>query len=177
MSSTANVAPKPEPQWFVLAYNAFAAGGLGSTYGDLLTTFATLEKTLGFQQVRMGLQAKGRPELLSFWVGRGRMKRAMPVLKMEDIPEFRDTWWAWWRSLQPGWRKPGSVGRMQQDLYGDKWTSLNVSGPNGWLGIVATLFWWGKAVEKLEASARDEWMEAVSDSLWMLKGLVAFAQK
>ncbi|PBK65020.1 hypothetical protein ARMSODRAFT_868894, partial [Armillaria solidipes] len=97
--------PKPEPQWFVLAYNVFVAGGLGSTYGDLLTTFATLEKTLGFQQVRMGLQVKGRPELLSFWVGRGRMKRAMPVLKMEDIPEFCDTWWAWWRSLQPGWRK------------------------------------------------------------------------
>ncbi|KAK0246134.1 hypothetical protein EDD85DRAFT_783835 [Armillaria nabsnona] len=141
MSLTANVTPKPDLQWFMLPYNVFVAGGLGPTYSELLTTFATLEKTLSFQQVCIGFQAKGRLKLLSFWVGWKCMKCEMPVLKMEDIPEFHDTWWAWWRSLQPEWRKPGSVSCMQQDLYSDKWTSLNISGPDSWLGIVATLFW------------------------------------
>ncbi len=164
------------PDWFMLAYDAFAAGGLGSTYGDLLVTYAILETGLGFERVCIGLQLKGQPKLLSKWVGHGHMKRAMPVLAMEDVPKFCNMWWAWWRSLQPGWRKPGLVGRLEQDAYSDKWTSLNVSGPNGWLGIMATLFWWGKAIEGLEMSARDEWMEAVTDSLWVLKGLLVFVQ-
>ncbi|KAK0430947.1 hypothetical protein EV421DRAFT_1691182, partial [Armillaria borealis] len=115
---------------------------LGSTYGDLLTAFASLKKRLGFQQVRIGLQPKGRPELLSKWVGRGQMKCAMPVLLKDGVSQFHDMWWGWWKSLQPGWRKPASVDRMERETYGDTWSSLNIiSRLNGWLGIIAMLFW------------------------------------
>ncbi len=59
------------PDWFMLAYKVFAAGGLGSTYGDLLTASTSLKKRLGFQQVCISLQPKGHPELLGKWVNRG----------------------------------------------------------------------------------------------------------
>ncbi len=98
----------------------------------------------------------------------------MPVLVRKDVQGFIDIWWAWWRSLQPAWRRPGNSGPMEQRKYGNDWTSMNVSGPNGWLGIAATLFWWGKAAVAMEAAAKEKWIEAVCDSVWMLKGLLEF---
>lgn len=161
----------------MLAYKVFVVGGLGLTYGDLLTVFASLKKRLGFQQERIDLQSKGHPELLSKWVGQGQMKCAMPVLPKDGVSQFHDTWWGWWKSLQPGWRKPASVNHMEREMYGNVWSSLNISGSNGWLSIVATLFWWGKAVEELDTSAHGEWLEAVTDSLWMLQGLLKFVEE
>jgi hypothetical protein len=58
--------------------------------------------------------------------------------------------------------------------YKEDWAPLRHPGQNGALGIVATLYWWGKKVaEGGEREDHESWAEAVRDVKWMLNGLLA----
>ena len=72
---------------------------------------------------------------------------------------------------------------LEKGLYRDDWTKLKAPGANGMLGIVACLYWWGKAVQGLEdvgvvkrAGSGNGWTEATEDVTWVLKGLLAHAK-
>jgi hypothetical protein len=55
-------------------------------------------------------------------------------------------------------------------MYGNNWDCLKAPGPNGWLGVVATLFWWGCAI-KNEADQK-EYKIALEDVKFMMQGLL-----
>lgn len=77
----------------------------------------------------------------------------------------------WWASLQPSWRGLGAGGSMCfVPVYSGDWKSLNVPGKNGWLSIMVCLKWWGVYVAGKDKA---QWVEAVTDVLMMLNGLIA----
>ncbi|PBK90890.1 hypothetical protein ARMGADRAFT_900154, partial [Armillaria gallica] len=51
--------------------------------------------------------------------------------------------WSWWNGMQPAWRDKSAGGKMEQGMYGQDWSPLNVRGSNSWMGVTATLLWWG----------------------------------
>lgn len=78
--------------------------------------------------------------------------------------------------MQPAWRDlSGGVSR-ERGMYGQDWYPLNVGGPNGWLGVMATLLWWGNAVKSGSIERQEDWNEAVEDAHWVLDGLLQFVR-
>ncbi len=161
------------PPWFVVAYRVFVAEELRDSFTELLHSYAQLESQLLFIGPQKGLPPTSRPCILSKWVSRGHMRKgnSMPVLTEIKIDDFKTEWSAWWKLMQPDWREESNDGGWERGMYGDDWGSLRVGGPNGWLGVVMCLFWWGTAVGKMENEERAMWAEAVTDARWMIDGL------
>src|SRR5205807_2193156 len=115
-----------------------------------------------------------RPPELNRWIGAGRWRGKAPVVS--NHAAFSAAWWAWWMSLQPTWRELSLSGRPTIGLYGEDWSTLKYPGQNGMLSIVATLAWWGVSLPNLVqhgSGSHADWLDAVDDVAWMLKGLSA----
>jgi hypothetical protein len=86
---------------------------------------------------------------------------------VKDISTFESEWWAWWIALQLSWRPTERP--LPTETYGNDWTTLIAPGANGMLGVIASLYWWGKAVQGFEAdvvvpnNCDGGWKEAVND--------------
>ncbi|KAJ6447641.1 hypothetical protein C8R47DRAFT_999749, partial [Mycena vitilis] len=126
-----------------------------------------------------------RPAQLSAWVRAGRGVRPPGPLgngvgpAIQSLAVYDAEWWRWWASFQPNWRTKdsGTPGRFLREAYPqsgkDAWEDMRRPGPNGALSFVATLYWWGKEVQRGgEREDRESWAEAVRDVRWMLKGLL-----
>ncbi|KAJ7062980.1 hypothetical protein B0H15DRAFT_794756, partial [Mycena belliarum] len=100
--------------------------------------------------------------------------------------EFGESWWAWWRALQPKWRNIGS-GTIWPQQFGRRlatgdgaWTPLRHPGPNGVFLVILGLFWWGHALAKNRDASMPwgkgkgevGWTTGVSDVTWMVEGLI-----
>ncbi|KAJ7666206.1 hypothetical protein DFH06DRAFT_947253, partial [Mycena polygramma] len=158
---------------------------LGDSFNAVLRLFIELERGYGWTvgAVR-GLSPTNRPSQVASWVSLGHGGRGGWISngvgpKIESLAVFDRAWWAWWKELQPKWRGQdgGRPGRFTRDTYPprrkDNWSSLRHPGQNGILSLVATLYWWGKAVEQMgEREDRESWAEAVTDVKWMLRGLL-----
>lgn len=136
----------------------------------------TVRKTGG--RKKAVIPVSKRPKVLSAWISNGRCRLGktgapMPriVIRPGDFEEFVRSWETWWSVLQPGWRvRLGD--RWERKTYGEDWHGCIVPGQNGWLGVVATLSWWGSAM-KARKKGEEEWLECVTDVEWMLTGLLA----
>ncbi|KAJ7470643.1 hypothetical protein FB451DRAFT_1012407, partial [Mycena latifolia] len=84
------------------------------------------------------LSAKGRPSEVAWWIGRAR--KCTPPIK--DVEQFRRTWKAWWRSLNPEWRRRDGEDSEMSREGGREWTELLVSGTNGMRTVLFCLKWW-----------------------------------
>ncbi|PBK60940.1 hypothetical protein ARMSODRAFT_981855 [Armillaria solidipes] len=147
------------PDWFATVYCTLGNNEFRDAFASLLWSWAFLEKKKEFTGPQVAFTAKERPELLSKWIGCGG--------------KFQEEWSTWWRELQPSWREESPGGSWERGIYGDDWRGLSVSGQNGWLGVVACLFWWGNAVWATEDGDVSLWAEAVKDVDWILKGVLA----
>ncbi len=164
--------PATAQEWFVAPYKAFTSESLGDDFRQFLQMYALLEESKQFHCPHKGLAPKGRPQLLSKWVAQGRMQGPMPVLAIDNIDDYENEWWTWWTSLQPSWRERDTARKFEQGMYRSDWAELNFGGMNGWLGVVATLFWWGMVVKQSSCEHQVRWQEALKDSRWMLQGLI-----
>ncbi|KAK0449342.1 hypothetical protein EV421DRAFT_1705125 [Armillaria borealis] len=164
--------PATAQDWFVAPYKAFALESLGDDFPQFLRMYMLLEERKPFHCLHKGLAPKGRPQLLSKWVSQGHMRGPMPVLTIDGIDDYENEWWTWWVSLQPSWRDRDTAGKLVQGMYGSDWAELDFGGTNRWLGVVATLFWWGMAVKQSSREHQMHWQEALRDSQWMLEGLM-----
>lgn len=94
-----------------------------------------------------------RPIEISQWVAGGR--------KLEDQPiateGFKQKWWEWWELMQPSGRRQSSslldVSKIKD------WRKMQKWGSGGWVLIMLSLLWWGKASTDNGA----DWSEAVRD--------------
>ncbi|KAJ7845161.1 hypothetical protein B0H14DRAFT_2358273, partial [Mycena olivaceomarginata] len=101
--------------------------------------------------------AKLRPAQVGAWVQRAR--KGAPDIR--DVETFGKTWMAWWRDINPPWRKAATpMPRTDGD-----WASLDLPGPNGFLNVLVCLKWWRERLDQ-ESPA---WREGVEDVLWVLK--------
>ncbi|KAK0437896.1 hypothetical protein EV421DRAFT_1738840 [Armillaria borealis] len=96
---------KIAPEWLAHPYKVFANGSLGDKYNDFLQKWALLEEKKKFDSPRKGLSTQGRPQLLSKWVGQGRMRGPMPKIDADTMDEYEKEWWNWWEGMQPSWRE------------------------------------------------------------------------
>lgn len=87
--------PAAALDWFCTAYTAFAMQSPGAEFHQLLQKYMLLEEKKGFDSPCIGLALRGRPQLLTKWVGRGRMQGAMPVLSTDSIDDYDKEWWSW----------------------------------------------------------------------------------
>ncbi|KAJ7040218.1 hypothetical protein C8F04DRAFT_948711 [Mycena alexandri] len=184
------LSPAGAAGWFTDCYTEITAVNLGSVFNNLLAVYIAIER--GYNWEKGGGSSLGgtgiRPKQLTQWVGAGRGLRGGSMSKgagpsIDSLAVFDDAWWRWWGKLQPSWRRPqgDKPGRFERNTYPaskGEWSAIRHPGQNGLLGVIATLYWWGKAVKKEgEREDRESWTEAVSDVKWLLKGLVASESK
>jgi len=91
-----------------------------------------------------------RPTEIGAWM---KNRRPWKDVEIADIAGFVQKWWDWWSSLQPDSRTANDMPMIDMD-----WEKLKKPGRNGFLLIILSLVWWGKA------SGRDEeWQTAVAE--------------
>ena len=91
-----------------------------------------------------------RPAEIGMWM---KNRRPWKDVDIADMAGFEQHWWNWWCSLQPDTRNANDAPTIAMD-----WQKLQKTGRNGFLLVMMSLAWWGKA------SSRDEgWRKAVAE--------------
>ncbi|KAF7970434.1 hypothetical protein HWV62_23909 [Athelia sp. TMB] len=178
--------PATKSSWLAGPLLQITAQGLGDKYSRVLDLLCKLETAYGFKKSASSFQrADGvkivKPRALADWVRDGRGRRLKPEVK--DIPAMETAWWSYWVSIQPTWRgnkrplsttQPSNLSPAQA-----RWGPLVCPGPNGVLGPVACLYWWGCSVkgitpdvDKTRGGTLEEWETALADVTYVLEGLV-----
>ncbi|KAJ7810008.1 hypothetical protein B0H14DRAFT_2379361, partial [Mycena olivaceomarginata] len=147
---------------------------LGTDYDALLEAFTAWEQSSGWAASGKlkALPNAPRPTQVADWIKDARGK-TLAVRPIADTKRFATTWWQWWTGMQPSWcdSRCGRAGPRRVAVP-DKadWGSLQTSGQNGLLSVVATLYWWGCAEKGLgEGNATSDWNDAVADTTWVLR--------
>jgi hypothetical protein len=156
------------PDWFSNGYRPLKEADLGKKWENLLVKYVDLEARSGFASprgIKHALTSNKRPAEVEWWIGRAR--KSQPVI--EDVPKFAESFWSWWKGLQPMWRDvsrtPGILTSVHRQGDGD-WVELEKPGQNGFLTVMSLLSWWGQ-VSHTEAEML-EWQAAIEDVDWVL---------
>jgi hypothetical protein len=119
------------------------------------------------QQVR--LSSDKRPGAVHIWL-KGKRKFGV-IPEIGQVQTFAHSWWAWWESLQPGWRiTNGRPFSQQIPLGGETWQSVYKGGPNGFFIVVLTISWWLLSINKV---FNDEFSQAFNDLLWVSDRMIS----
>lgn len=165
-SSTTLVDTPDAPAWAV-SLQLFCSITLGSEWDALLSNWVKFEEASGYQDgLRLG--TKNRPRAIADWIQNARKPTFRPEIK--NIGSFSVQFNAWWTSLQPDWRTNGPDTVLLRD--GEDWECLRRPGLNGLLSVIAALFFWGRAMQKLPADAGATWLEAVDDVSYSIAQLL-----
>jgi hypothetical protein len=171
----------------VRVYLEVSARDLGGSYNSLLAIWRDLERAFEWEKsggkAPWNAKSANRPATLEKWVKAGRTRGDIGKgvgPNIGAVAVFGAAWWRWWAKVQLSWRVEdrGRPERFLRESYleatTEKWSVMRHPGPNGALSFVATLYWWGMAVEEEgEREDRESWAEAVRDVKWMFAGLLA----
>ncbi|SJL18824.1 uncharacterized protein ARMOST_22425 [Armillaria ostoyae] len=167
------------PDWAEEAVVELGKMDLGNKFKEVLKTFVRLETIWkDLKHIRAGLQVRLRPIALSRWVSLGRFRVKTPEIPAEELDKFRGTWLRWWNAMQPEWRaKTGEIAECSKVADGGDWSLLRLPGPNGFLGIVASLAWWGITAKVQGGGEGKVWKDALRDMAWVLTSLVEYEKR
>ncbi len=184
----------PGPEWFTAQMSKFyALAGMPSEWRKVLETYTQLETQSNFYNPTErgnSLSAKDRPAEIAWWIARAR---GPMTVEIDDRDKFGSTWWKWWKSMQPSWRDVDEdieLQRRHQDYHPSvchapgAWSSMDKPGQNGFLSVVASLAWWGRAFTDAHPDADwvmvDEdaptWILAARDVVWVMECILASRQ-
>ncbi|KAJ7841668.1 hypothetical protein B0H13DRAFT_1649057 [Mycena leptocephala] len=186
-SSAIPPCPAKAPEWFKHAHEVITGAALGPQFNMLIAELIRLEAKYEFKKSGRAIPAQGRPKELTTWIAAGRGRRGGsgadgPTLSATGAADFGKVWWAWWASVQPGFRNlserpwPHQMASVHSSSPKD-WTRLRHPGPNGMFIVVLGLYWWGRETMQASAKARASWREAVEDAKWMCEGLILMEDK
>ncbi|KAJ7801666.1 hypothetical protein B0H14DRAFT_3782628 [Mycena olivaceomarginata] len=173
-TSTFLPCPPEAASWFADAHAAMTKVDLGCHYHALVAAWTRIEQASRFEHGPTNLSPKGRPKQVTAWISRLR-KGTEPVV--DDPATYAIQWQAWWDLLQPAWRTKDVDGQWSvvggyRD-GGREWGPLYQWGINGVLSIVASLYFWGRAVHgNPEFCGR--WEAAVGDVVWVFEGMAVY---
>lgn len=105
---------------------------------------------------------------MAIWLKNGRRTQANQMPIINDPKEYGDRLNAWWWSMQPSWRHPGSPLEMPSEVSTGSWSHLLCGGPNGLLLVILALAWWMKCSTGTNSSPIEE---AATDVAWVLAQL------
>ncbi|KAJ7897381.1 hypothetical protein B0H13DRAFT_2337915 [Mycena leptocephala] len=137
------------------AHKAFERGrDWGIAWAGCVDKFMDFEAACGYSDAGGQISTEGRPTAVGWWLGRGRKwDRTVDVGTVGDAktPDtFVATWWKWWMTVQPKDRS--------------EWGPMaKLHGKNGVLQVMATLLWWGEAIDEDDPLGRIEWGTAVEE--------------
>ncbi|KAJ7836828.1 hypothetical protein B0H13DRAFT_1651900, partial [Mycena leptocephala] len=175
--STLPPCPPDAADWFANAHTEITRVDLGCHYHALVAAWTRVEHASRFEHGPTNLPSKHRPEHVSAWISKNlRGKRGVEP-RVTDPHVYAALWQQWWDSLQPSWRKKETDGRWSVEAYGEagrEWGPLYQWGVNGTLSILASLYFWGRAVSSGEQSELEVWEAAVLDVTWMMEGMATY---
>jgi hypothetical protein len=90
------------------------------------------------------------PTEIGVWM---KNRRPWKDVGIANTAGFVQKWWGWWSSLQPDSRTANDMLIINMN-----WEKLKKPGRNGFLLIILSLVWWGKA-----SSRDEEWQMAVAE--------------
>ncbi|KAJ7026093.1 hypothetical protein C8F04DRAFT_1268565 [Mycena alexandri] len=165
--------PSNAPGWLIDAIAWLMQVELGSHYRALVVALISLEARYDFVGGSAALPKAKRPTPVNLWIqgARGARLKFPPTISNREL--YAEKWNEWWDSLQPGWRVRGEDGYWTVGgEWGpdDEWGLLEAPGPNGCLGLVAGLYFWG-VYKNDPPELVEKWTRAVQDVTWMLEGL------
>ncbi|KAK6966800.1 hypothetical protein R3P38DRAFT_2815716 [Favolaschia claudopus] len=176
-SASAAEAPPYPPHaapWFRDAYAAMTRIDLGPHFHALVAAWTRMEAASRFEHSESNLSPKLRPKQVGAWIAANR-RGTDPLV--ENPTEYAAQWQQWWDSLQPSWRSRDAEGRWSiSATYGGagrEWGPLYRWGVNGVLSILASLYFWGCAVQSNQ-DLLPLWEAAVVDVVWMLEGMALY---
>lgn len=181
------ILPMPDdanlPAWFIPAFH-YLNVDLGENYVTLVKRWVAFERANGWKNPRSGLMTHGRPKVVTTWLQNARYERkgGEPKLTGDSLVTFTKDFRNWWVNLQPTWRPVTEGSQLRSvDNFGDDWKSLDKCGKNGWLLLIASLKWWGVALNSEDGERRqqlhDEWTRVLEDISLMLGGLIEYRSK
>ncbi|KAK7435282.1 SERTA domain-containing protein 3 [Stygiomarasmius scandens] len=120
-----------------------------------------------------------RPAAVGDWIARARPVAWRPSIHAEVYSfSFED----WYHTLQPGWRDQVDGKWERLNKPAKEWARLCHSGANGFVNLLAALFFWHHGIEDMpvqgfrERQAKekimDSWRYYTSDVCFMLEGLL-----
>ena len=105
-----------------------------------------------------------RPDGLAEWIKRARAPSYKPSI--QDTTQYGNKWHEWWYAIQPASRQGQKTRALLRKGRHDL-SKVVLCGPNGFLNVVMSLFWWRKAMAQ-DSDVRG-WNDAVADVTWVLK--------
>jgi hypothetical protein len=167
--------PPQAAEWFAHAFGELTKENLGPHFNALLDTWVRVEAACKFENPpKYALPKNGQPEQVDRWIkdAHGHRKRPNPTVK--KVQQYEKEWWGWWNTLQPAWREKDAEGSwVVGGAYGKEWDSVGYWGENGVLSVVASLYFWGCAVQD-GGVGLDRWEDVVNDVSWVFEGLALF---
>ncbi|KAF8989942.1 hypothetical protein BDZ89DRAFT_914450, partial [Hymenopellis radicata] len=156
------------PAYIVDGYAYLNSYDLGRGWTSLLRSWLHLEEAMEYANGKAIPTLKKRPVAVSDWLQRARSPSWSP--DSYDAYTASREFWSWWAALQPKWRAVTVDQTPFREVHrpnaaGQSWGSLQTSGINGSLSILASLAWWGKACDG-NVLASGEWDFAVADVQW-----------
>nr|GAT44983.1 predicted protein [Mycena chlorophos] len=114
-----------------------------------------------------------RPDAVGIWVSVARPLKVIPCiknLKAEEVRKFGRSVRRWWHDVNPAWRKVNAKGLLSNGEHTD-WYSLFWPGPNGFLAVMACLYWWGAQIEGKPKDC-EGWVQMVQDVEWVIGNMM-----
>ncbi|KAJ8488051.1 hypothetical protein ONZ45_g14104 [Pleurotus djamor] len=169
---------KKRPDWFETAWAVLHSEEIidlyGPTWEKILALWEELERGEGFEANGMVLSAANRPKEVRLWIKSARPYHRMP--SFEPV-KYGKTWWRWWMANNPEWRKTTNDGlHLLPGDTGDWGDHLPATGLNGFLSVLAGLWFWRENASDVCPSL-DSWRMALHDVEWVLGQLVAEARE
>lgn len=142
-------------------------------------------ETLDQFEGKAKLGTQHRPVCVGYWVSVARAARMIPIGC--SFEEYETTFWKWWISLQPSFRKNDVTENGKLEMVappaGAEWKKLDGTGANGVLSILASLCFWAHPIMKLPESTYREmqtrerelkkWTGALADVEFAVAGVLA----
>lgn len=159
------------PEWFRKAILMLASKDLGGGWMDLISSWRRFEKAAGYTEVEI-LSSTGRPPCVGAWISRARIPNYQPPLSSKNLKGLEQSFWKWWRALQPQYRKviEARDGAILPQIVGDMET-IRRPGKNGLLSVLAALWFWGSAPAVVQSGTVTSWGAAVDDVSWVIEQL------
>ncbi|KAF7982531.1 hypothetical protein HWV62_28154 [Athelia sp. TMB] len=145
-------------------------------WNSLLVKWVDLERQLGFPIKGRGkaqmLSVTNRPTQIGVWINANRPWNKIPPIGPGASEDYSTSWWLWWRSLQPEWRRLD----LSCDLRGHggsdwNWDESRKGSQNGFSIVILSLGWWFAGLK----TAKGKWGcgSAMKDVEWVLDQMLA----
>ncbi|KAL0570286.1 hypothetical protein V5O48_011676 [Marasmius crinis-equi] len=140
----------PVPHWFQPAFNTINVVMVWD-YSELVRLWIVIEGLKGWQSPSKGLTARFRPQEVSNFMNKGRMRWEYgPQTGGSFVREFSSRVREWWKFLLK--------------TSESEWKSLDKCGINGWCLLLICMKWWALGTMEMEdGTGKDE-----SEKAWLL---------